>query len=391
MRCAIALTAFLWAQTLTPAEALQRLLSASKPKAEWFAESFLREVPMAQIEGLLRSFARSYGRFQGVHGQRNPYWVEYEKALLPAYVRLDKQGRFVGLLFRPAQGKFASWEAVRDTLQKRPEVISVLVMRDKQVLLAMQPDTPLAVGSTFKVAVLAALLDQIQAGKRHWDEVVPLDSAWKSLPSGRLQDWPPGAPLTLYTLAALMISESDNTATDALIQLVGRPAIEAYTARNRPFLTTQEFFKLLFAPHARVYKERWPKASLAERQAFLDSLAGIPLRGFYDTEAVSSEIEAADLQATWVFSLRELDTLMRRVERLPLMGIEPGLAWPEEWRSVAYKGGSYPGVLNMTTVVYTQKGERYFIGMTWNHLGGIEEAAFRAIYGGLLRLAVEGQ
>ena len=39
------------------------------------------------------------------------------------------------------------------------------------------------------------------------------------------QDWPKGAPVTLHTLATLMISISDNTATDQLIAIVGRDAI----------------------------------------------------------------------------------------------------------------------------------------------------------------------
>ena len=47
-----------------------------------------------------------------------------------------------------------------------------------------------------------------------------------------MQDWPPGAAVTVETLATLMISVSDNTATDTLIRLVGRERVEARLAAS---------------------------------------------------------------------------------------------------------------------------------------------------------------
>ena len=83
-------------------------------------------------------------------------------------------------------------------------------------------------GSTFKLATLTALRRDIEKKKRAWTDVVTLRPEVRSLPSGILRDWPDGSPLTLYALAALMISKSDNTATDALIGLLGRDAIEPF-------------------------------------------------------------------------------------------------------------------------------------------------------------------
>ena len=122
--------------------------------------------------------------------------------------------------------------------------VGLWVERDGRPVLALEEDTPLAVASAFKLLVLAALREEVEAGRRAWDEVVRLEEAWKSLPSGLLQGWPEGSPLTLHTLAALMISLSDNTATDALIALLGRERLEALSPRNRPFLTTREAFGL---------------------------------------------------------------------------------------------------------------------------------------------------
>ncbi len=86
----------------------------------------------------------------------------------------------------------------------------------------------------------------------------------------------------------------------------------------------------------------------------------------------------------WRYSLRELDTLFRLVEKLPLMSINPGLAEKAEWAHIAYKGGSYPGVLNMTSVLLTPAGKRYLVAMTWNSPTAVDEEAFFQAYGGAL-------
>lgn len=265
----------------------------------------------------------------------------------------------------------------------------MLIRRGEQDILAIRLDTLLAVGSAFKLAVLATLLDEIESGRRRWEEVVLLDSAWRSVPSGILQDWHPGSPLALHTVAALMISRSDNTATDALIQLLGREQVERYGYANRPFLTTREFFHLLYSPRARSYSQRWHTLSENEKRRILTEIGRQPIPRLWDIET-RLDIAPEDLQATWLFSLRELDTLMRRVEKLPLMGINPGLAQTEDWQHVAYKGGSFPGCLNMTTVVYSSAGERFFVGMTWNSLSPIREEDFSALYGGIFRLLRQG-
>ena len=54
-----------------------------------------------------------------------------------------------------------------------------------------------------------------------------LSTQGRSLPSGITQDWAPGTPASLEQLATLMISISDNTATDALMGLIGRERLEA--------------------------------------------------------------------------------------------------------------------------------------------------------------------
>jgi hypothetical protein len=52
----------------------------------------------------------------------------------------------------------------------------------------------------------AASKCEIAAGMLQWEQVINLEASWKSLPSGILQNWPDGSPLTLQTLASLAVS-----------------------------------------------------------------------------------------------------------------------------------------------------------------------------------------
>src|SRR6185436_20311127 len=122
------------------------------------------------------------------------------------------------------------------------------------MLASLEPEQPLAIGSAFKLFILAELNRQIGAGQRHWSDVVALDR--RSIPSGTLQTWPPGSPVTLHTLAALMISVSDNSAADMLLHLLGRENVErmmgtlgvSSAARNRPLISTVEMGAIKTGP-----------------------------------------------------------------------------------------------------------------------------------------------
>src|SRR5262249_16388416 len=131
-------------------------------------------------------------------------------------------------------------------LRALPGKVSVLVTTDGKTDAELEPDAELAVASAFKLAVLAALREEIDAKKLAWAQVVSLKPEHKSLPGpeGLLQKWPDGAPLTLHTLATLMISRSDNTAADVLINVVGHAPLERLSPGNAPFLTTREAFVL---------------------------------------------------------------------------------------------------------------------------------------------------
>ncbi len=99
---------------------------------------------------------------------------------------------------------------------------------------------------------LDALGDAVAAGKVRWDQPLTVTAQLKGLPPGELQSEPDGTRISVLDAAGKMISLSDNTAADMLINLLGRSAVEASLrstgmaspAMNLPVLTTREIYVL---------------------------------------------------------------------------------------------------------------------------------------------------
>jgi beta-lactamase class A len=80
-------------------------------------------------------------------------------------------------------------------------------------------------GSAIKIPILMTVYQQAEAGRFALSDRRPLTDAEKVGGSGFLQTLGSGSELTIYDLCVLMISISDNTATNMLIDLVGMEAV----------------------------------------------------------------------------------------------------------------------------------------------------------------------
>ncbi|MBF2079650.1 MAG: serine hydrolase [Synechococcales cyanobacterium T60_A2020_003] len=363
---------------ISPQQALERLFTESYVEQSWFAESFLNQVPLEQIRPTLDELTRSLGAFQSVEPSGTEFMVQFEQGRVPVRIALDAEGRIAGLVFK-APILALSLDDTIAQFQALPGDVSVLVLNDGEELTSLNPDQRLAVGSAFKLVVLDALRDQIETGDRQWDDVVTLQPHWRSLPSGIMQDWPVGTSLTLETLATLMVSLSDNTATDALIDLVGREDLEARSPQNTPFLTTRSLFALKNPDNASLL-DQYRSGNEAERRAVLEQTTTAPLP---PVDLFSGDPIALDVE--WFFSARELCQHMDHVADLPLMGINPGVATPADWADVAFKGGAEPGVLNLTTHLKAYDGSTYCVVATWNNpKAAVNEAQLLGLYSSLI-------
>lgn len=365
-------------QKITPQQALERIFTTPKIQADWFATNFLQQVSVTQIEAVIQQITQDLGEYQSVAETADGFEVRFSQGTVLAQIRLDGNGRIVGFFLKPASAPISLEEAAA-TLENTPYPASLLVLKNGVEQASVSAGEPLAVGSAFKLAVLAALQNQIQAGALTWDTVVELQSEWKSLPSGMLQDWPTTSAVTIETLAILMISISDNTATDALISLIGRENIEALTPRNQPFLTTREFFTLKNPVNAS-WLERYRSGDLTQQRQVLRAVPELPLpnASIFAGAPLSLEIE-------WFFTSRELCQLMGQVAPLSAMHVNPGVANPADWQDIAFKGGSEPGVLNLTTLLKDDAGNTYCVTTTWNNSDqALDETALSQLHQGII-------
>ena len=230
-----------------------------------FNAAFLAQVPAPQLIEVLTEFgAMKPLKVESLEGASTANALtavvtSADSRYWRLQIGVDGSGKIAGLLLTIAgdlDPTLKSWAAITErAVAVAPQVNLLAATLDDQGCVpihAVAADSSLAIGSTFKLWVLAALAEQIRAGTHSWTETMPIDDARKSLPTGVLQDQPAGTQLALSIFASQMISISDNTAADHLLFLLGREAVEAMLpltghhapAENQPFLSTRELFTL---------------------------------------------------------------------------------------------------------------------------------------------------
>lgn len=381
-------------------ERVAALLRGQGAPEEMFAPAFLAQVPAAQIRGLARQLIQQYGAVRGIgrvvaqSPQAGTAQIELERATVQISLIVDPAPphRINTLFFTGAEMRGDSFGAILAEIRALPGQASVAVARlgegAPEMLAAHEPERVLAIGSAFKLWILAELSREVAAGERRWSDVVPFDR--RSTPSSILYAWPQGSPVTLHTLAALMISQSDNSATDTLLHIVGRENVERMmatigvgaAARNRPLLSTLDMAALKTGPAAAL--NAWLQADEAGRRRMLDTAAAdrpVDLARFTGAPLHIDSVEwfasAADLVRTMDWLRRNGDDTARAI-----LAINSG-AGPQLREAVAYlgyKGGSEPGVLNLTWLVRNRAGVWYVVAGCWNNpAAAVEEARFGAL------------
>jgi hypothetical protein len=373
------------AETMTPQASLEALMTPNGLTADRFDARFLAQVSFAEVEGLVASLIAKHGALQRIDRAGDGFTLRFAKANLPTTITLNKEGRIIGLWFGTAE-TLGSIADLAGEIQALPGTTALLVISDGKDVVAHAAEQSLAVGSAAKLAILVAVRNAVEQGKLRWDQVVPLDPAWKSLPSGQLQDWPDGTPLTLATLANMMISVSDNTATDALVRIVGREAVEAVSPSNAPFPTTRELFTLKTTANA-PRRAEWLAGNEDARHAILARIADEPLPS---AAAITSDITSDITHGIeWFFTARELCRLLDQTAELPSVGINPGLANAKAWKSIAFKGGSEPGVLNLSTRLVGADSRVHCVVASWNNDAALDDNRLFEPYRGILNRLAE--
>jgi len=353
-----------------------------------FAPSFRTAVPRARFDAIATQLTTALGKPTGVEAiEPTGPWtahvrIAFERGTLKVDLTLDPSGEHLitGLLTRGAEPRgpvAATLDTVVERLAGLPgtSVFALARLGDGPPKLskARNATTPIAIGSAFKLVILAELVRSIEADERKWSDVVTLDGS--ALPGGGYAQQPKGTRIALKELAERMISVSDNSATDILLFHLGRVKVEAMLpvvgftdggARNVPFLGALELFKLKGAGGGAL-GTRYLSLPPAARRAFLDGpvrntpIAAIPRDLFQN----GKPLRIAELE--WFASpndlIRAMDWVRRHmdgaagVELRAILSKNPGI--PDaaaHWRYVGYKGGSEPGVLTMAFLLQASDG-----------------------------------
>ena len=139
--------------------------------------------------------------------------------------------------------------------------------------IAVHGDERFPMASVVKMAVAAAYLAEVDAGRRSLTKMIALDEAIRSGSDGIGQLMPhPGVTLSAANLIELMLTVSDNTATDMLIADLGG------TARGAALADAQPRRRGAHRPRDRPAGARQSRAADAARQDRRADACGRPIR-----------------------------------------------------------------------------------------------------------------
>ncbi len=305
----------------------------------------------------------------------------------------------IGLVLQPAAPK--SWNEVDSGLSSFGASVGLLAAEisgpNCTPVHELNADVPLAIGSVFKLYILGELGRQIAAGELSWDDEIAIDDAYRSMPSGDLHYAPAGTAYSVRYLAEVMISQSDNTATDHLLFTLGRENVEAMVATMGhadsslmiPMLSTRELFaiKTVLTPER---QQAYISAGPDERRAMLDGEIKAAADGMTIVDGASFVSPTLIDSVEWFASPADMCAAMAYLLEqstqpglLPLrevLQLNPGaLIDRSVWPIVGYKGGSEPGVLVLTWLLQRADGRWFVVSAGVNDAGRtIDEQGFGA-------------
>ena len=354
--------------------------------AAHFDASFLEAISAAQINetfaGLPTSSAPEVTRLLSSVPSGLIAIVRFGTESFTVTLSVDGSGLIAGLELTPSASA-TSWSQIDRSLAALAPDVSFLAARvtngSCQAINQLASSTPRPLASEFKLFVLGALAHQIAAGRVSWDQQLSVEAQLKSegnpVGSGSLQFVPVGTRVSVRETATKMISISDNTAADMLINLVGQPALESEVRQwtndphlDSPFLTTRQMLLLHyvnFPALAKMYLTRAPQKRAAFLKSSVDPLPLSEVQGSTEPRDIDN-IEWFGSPDDICHAFAGLHQLARQPKLSPIgtvlstntgdLGLDPS-KWPTVW----FKGGSEPGVLTLGYLATNSKGQTFVV------------------------------
>lgn len=374
---------------------LPGIVAGSGDFNSYFAPSFHAAIPKEKWDAVVASMTAQMGkplaidRLTAVTPFSANLRVRFERGAVNAQIAIDSASphQVVGLLFTGPEMAGDTLDKLTADIRALPGTTGLAIYAlgegAPRLVTGIAPDKALPLGSAFKLWVLGELAREVGAGDRKWSDVVPIGPA--SLPSGITQNWPPGSPVTIQTLAALMISISDNTATDTLVSLEGERldhfVTEAGAPGLAPVLTTRQMFALKSPANADLASQWATALDPSARRKLLDTNAARLRTTSVDPMTFAGKPTKIDT-FEWFASPAEtagvLDWLRKKGGETPLslLAINPGIdpATRGKFDYVGFKGGSEPGVITLNFLVRRKDGRWLAIAAGWHRNdAGVED------------------
>jgi Beta-lactamase enzyme family/ORF 12 gene product N-terminal len=353
--------------------------------ASHFDALFLGQVSTARINAVLADIPATRGSLVGLLAEDPSSLIAiagFGTERWNVSLAVDGSGLIDGLRLAPSVS-VSSWSEVDKALVALAPNVSFLAARVSKGTCApihqLDSSTPRPLASELKLFVLGALAHRVATGQVGWKQELTVGNQLRSsgnpVGSGSLEFSPAGTKVSVQETATKMISISDNTAADMLINLVGRSAVETQVRHwsstpelDVPFLTTREMFLLHYVNYptlANAYLKRTPSA----REAFVDSSVD-PL----SLSEVRDSTEPRDIdKIEWFGSPDDICRAFVGLQRLshqpklsPIASIlsvnkgDLGLD-PSKWPTVWFKGGSEPGVLTLGYLATNSRGQTFVV------------------------------
>lgn len=238
-------------------------------------------------------------------------------------------------------------------------------------------ETALPLASIFKLYVLHALATAVTRGTVSWEDQLTVTSKSKAVGSSGLE-LAPGDHVSVRTAAEKMIANSDNMATDLLIDRLGTHAVEEALATAghhdpasmTPFPTMYELFSVGWGqPDLR---EQWQHASQQERAALLAQANST----VYQPDPTRAHTPASAFGAEWYGTAEDIcrvhlalqaDAVGPAAPVRKILSAVAGIQLDRNvWPYIGAKAGGLPGDLTFSWYAVDKTGQPWVVSFQLN-------------------------
>lgn len=236
----------------------------------------------------------------------------------------------------------------------------------------------LPLASIFKLYVLYAVAQAVKSGAVSWDDQLTITDEGKTVGSSAFDKMPAGSRVSVRTAAAKMIGNSDNMATDLLINRVGTRAVERALAdaghhdpaSMTPFPTMHALFQIGWGePDLR---EQWKTADQRGRAKLL---ADVSAR-HYEPDPLRTHSPASAYGAEWYGNAEDICRVHAALQAIAtgpaapvkeIMSNIPGIDLDRtQWPYIGAKAGNLPGELTFSWYAVDRTGQPWVVSLQTN-------------------------